>query len=87
MLFKISKDELKKALNDIENAEKNGFYYCDSVFKLIKYDTWLDNSIAKYVDMCEKAHPNDPHLNWGRGQNITKNHIFKNGLLINKDLK
>lgn len=82
--IKINADELRKALKDIEAAEKNGFMYCEAVFS--SNPGWNDHWIVgKYVDMLEKAHPTNRSLNWGRGQNVTKRNIFKDGKVIPTD--
>ena len=82
MDFCITAEELRKALKEIEEAEKNGFKFCLSVFKIIQCGYMLDQCRAVYSDMFEKAHPTDGKLNWGRFQSVTKRHKFKNGKLI-----
>ncbi len=82
MIFLIPKEDLEKALADIKAAEKNGFMHCKSVFKLVSYGSFLDEREAKYSDMSERAHPTNGALNWGTGQNITKNNAFKDGKLV-----
>lgn len=77
MEFCISSDELRKALKDIEAAEKNGFYDCLSVFKFV-----LDENLAEYSDMIEKADSINGCFYWGRGQNVTKYNKFINGKVV-----
>lgn len=79
MLIKITADQLRAALKDMEEAEKAGLMYCEAVFN----GSWVDDywTSAEYSDLYEKAHPTDGRLNWGRGQKIRKSHIFKNGKL------
>ena len=79
-LIQINAENLRKALKDIEAAEKNGFMYCEAVFDAnYRNDTWIE---ATYSDMWEKAHPTDGSLNWGRNQDVTKRNTFKDGKLI-----
>ena len=82
MDFCITPEELRKALIEIEVAEKNGFKFCLSVFKLVQCGYGLDECRAIYSDILEKAHPTSSRLNWGRFQGVTKRHKFKNGKLI-----
>lgn len=80
MLFKTNAEELRKALKDIEEAEKNGFMFCEAVFDLTQEnDTW---TIGTYKDLMEKAHPTDGGLNWGRGQDVTKKNRFIDGKVV-----
>lgn len=79
MLIHINAEQLRKALADIEAAEKNGFMYCLACFDgRPENGTWTE---ATYMDMSEKAHPSDGTLNWGRGQDVTKRNVFKDGKL------
>ena len=80
MLFKTNAKELKKALKDIELAEKHGFMFCEAVFDLKQEDTSWE--VGTYSDLIEKAHPTDGSLNWGRGQSVSKRNYFKNGKVI-----
>lgn len=82
MEFIIRKDQLEKALRDIKKAEKNGFMACESVFTLVSAGRMLDENIAEYSDMIEKAHPTDGNYDWGRFQGVTKNHKFVDGELV-----
>jgi hypothetical protein len=75
-------DQLRKALKDIEKAEANGFMYCQAVFQLTSYGASIDKCIIEYVDICEKAHPTNGSLNWGRGQRVTERNKFVDGKLI-----
>jgi len=81
MEFVVNAYELRLALKDIERAEKNGFDYCLAVFKLVSTGPCLDDCRAEYSDLCEKAHPTDGNLDWGRFQGVTKRHRFINGEL------
>lgn len=82
MDFCIEPDELRKALSEIEIAEKNGFKFCLSVFKFSQAGLMLDQNRSVYSDIIEKAHPVDGSLDWGRFQNVTKNNKFVDGELI-----
>lgn len=75
-------DELRKALKEIERAEANGFYYCLAVFHLIEYGSKITDCKIEFDDLCEKAHPTDMKLNFGRGQKITERYKFVKGKLI-----
>lgn len=80
--FCINSQELRKALKEIEIAESNGFHYCLAVFNLIKCGKKLDNCIASYGDLVEKAHPTKLKYDWGRGQDVTKTCKFEKGKII-----
>ena len=74
--------QLRKALADIEAAEKNGFMHCLAVFRLSSTGRMIDQNRMEYSDMIEKAHPTDGKLDWGRFQGVTKRHKFKGGKLV-----
>lgn len=78
----VDAEQMRKALKDIEQAEKNGFNYCLAVFDLDTYGASIHQCRLKYVDMSERAHPTDGNFNWGRGQQVSKRNKFKNGKLI-----
>ncbi len=80
MLVKANAKELRKALAEIEAAEKNGFEYCEAVFNGKSFDMAFVN--IEYSDLIERAHPSDSRLNWGRRQGVTKQHKFIDGELI-----
>ena len=88
MEFVINATQLRKALLDIENAEKNGFMYCEAVFEMVQVGRSISNNKAEYLDLFEKAHPTDGSLNWGRFQGVTKRNKFIDGKLVKiKDIK
>jgi hypothetical protein len=73
--------EIKKAYKEITRAEKAGFAFCEAVFSIRQ--GWNSHWITgDYIELLEKAHPTDGHLDWGRGQNMTKRYKFKNGKLV-----
>lgn len=78
----ISAEELRKALAQIEEAEKNGFMHCLGVFKITQAGYMLDQCRATYSDLLERAHPQDGSLNWGRFQSVSKRHRFEDGKLV-----
>jgi len=78
----ITGDELRKALADLEVAEKNGFMFCLAVLQLTSASPMLDGCRMKYCDLIEKAHPVDPSLSWGRFQGVTRRYKFKQGKLV-----
>ena len=81
--FWIDAENLRKALADIEEAEANGFMYCLAVLKMTgSGGRDLTDCRVEYSDLWEKAHPTDGMLDWGRGQDVTKNCKFKNGKLV-----
>jgi hypothetical protein len=82
MHFCIEPDQLRKALADVERAEKNGFMHCQAVFKMVSAGDYLGDCKANYSDLSERAHPTDGNFNWGRFQNVSVNNTFKNGKLI-----
>lgn len=82
MDFKIPMEEINKALAEIDIAEQNGFHFCEPVFEIEYCGDWLDKRKAKYKELIEKAHPTDPNLDWGRGQDVTKKCKFIEGKLV-----
>lgn len=82
MEFCISSLELRKALEAIEDAEKNGFDYCLAVFQMTSVGPMLDQCRAAYSDLIEKAHPTDPSLDWGRFQGVSRRNMFVDGKLV-----
>lgn len=81
MYFCIKAEELRKALKEIEEAERSGFMHCLSVFRVTFAGERLDEALAEYSDLWVKAHPTDGKLNWGRHQDVTQRYRFKNGKL------
>jgi len=81
MEFCITAGELRKALAEIEQAEKNGFFHCLGVFKFSQAGQMIDQNRAVYSDLLEKAHPTDGNLNWGRFQGVTRRNKFIKGKL------
>ena len=84
-LFTIEKEELLKALADIDEAEKNGFMFCTPCFEISEMGFSLSDYKAKYSDLIEKAHPTNGNFNWGRHQDVSKHNIFIDGELFKKD--
>lgn len=82
MHFTVNAEELRRAISEIEIAEKNGFMYCQAVFALTKAGKNLSDCQAEYSDLIEKAHPTNPSLNWGRFQSVSKENKFENGKLV-----
>ena len=82
MEFCIDATQLRRALADIENAEKNGFNHCLAVFRIISAGYMIDDTRANYSDLLERAHPTDGSLNWGRFQGITRDNQFVDGKLV-----
>lgn len=82
MDFCIDAKELRKALADIEAAEKNGFMHCLAVFRMTAVSNMLDGCRAGYSDIIEKAHPTDGSYNWGRFQGVSRNNKFRSGRLV-----
>jgi hypothetical protein len=69
-LAAISGDELRKALAEVEKAEAAGFIASQAVFNLeMKNSVWGDGTFS---DVCEKAHPTNGALNWGRDNFLVK---------------
>lgn len=82
MNFCISGDQLRKALADIEAAEKNGFMHCLAVFDITQAGQMIDDCRAEYSGLIEKAHPTNGNFNWGRFQGVTKRNRFIDGKLV-----
>lgn len=74
--------ELRKALSEIEAAEKNGFMFCLAVVQLECAGPSISHCRLRYSDMIEKAHPTDGKLDWGRFQGVSQRFKFKNGKLV-----
>lgn len=77
----VSAEELRKALADIESAERNGFHHCLAVFRLASAGWMLHDCQLRYSDLIERAHPTNGAQDWGRRQEVTKRHRFVNGKL------
>lgn len=82
MNFCIDAEQLRKALAEIEAAEKNGFMHCLAVFRMASAGQMLDQNRAEYSDMIEKAHPTNGRFDWGRFQGVTRLNRFENGKLV-----
>lgn len=72
---------LRKALEDIERAEANGFKHCLAVFRLTQAGHSVSDVRAEYSDLVERGHPTDRSLNWGRFQGVTRMNVLVNGKL------
>ena len=80
--FCVSAKELRKALFEIEWAERNCFNHCLAVFDLFKAGRNLDENLCEFEELVEKAHPTNKNLDWGCGQDVTKLNKFVDGKLI-----
>lgn len=85
MEFVINAKELREALREIEAAENNGFMHCQAVFTLASAGRCLEQCVAVYSDLYEKAHPTDARLNWGRFQGVARRNKFVDGELVRID--
>jgi len=74
-------EQLRNALKEIEKAEANGFMYCEAVFHLKEYGSNISDCKIEFDDICEKAHPTNGSLDWGRGQRVSQRNKFVNGKL------
>lgn len=81
MLLLMSGAELRKALADIEAAERHGFMFCEAVLELATVNAY-GQATVKYSDMSEKAHPSDGRYDWGRFQGVSRRHRFVDGQLV-----
>lgn len=81
MEFCIDAEQLRKALAEIEAAEKNGFMHCLAVFYMSNAGRGIDQCRANYSDLLERAHPYDGNLNWGRYQRVSQRAKFVDGEL------
>jgi hypothetical protein len=82
MNFCIDAEQLRKALAEIEAADKNGFKHCLAVFYMESAGRMIDQNRAAYSDLVERAHPTDPAFNWGRFQAVSRYNQFINGELV-----
>lgn len=82
MHFCIDATELRKALAEIEAAEKNGFNHCLAVLEISSAGPMLSDCRASYSDLIERAHPTNPSLNWGRFQGVSRRHRFEDGKIV-----
>lgn len=82
MMFCITGAELRKALAEIEAAERNGFMHCLAVYKMTEVSPMLSGCRAAYSDLCERAHPTDGSLDWGRFQGVSRRFKFHDGELV-----
>lgn len=80
MSFKIVAKELRRALKDIETAEAHGFMFCEAIFDPCSINGAFVN--LEYSDLCERAHPTDGNLNWGRFQGVVRRNKFEDGKLV-----
>lgn len=62
----VEPSELKKALEDFKEYEKQGFGFSLPIFSLSESSKSLSDCKMTYSGgMVAKAHPTDEHLNWG----------------------
>jgi hypothetical protein len=80
MLIKINAVELRKALTDIEAAERNGFMFCNAILEPSQLNG-MGHLQLDYSDIEERAHPTDGNCDWGRFQGVTRRNRFVNGKL------
>ena len=79
----ITKEELRKALADLDAVAENGLTASTAVFTLISAGRNLEKCVMVYEDIIAKAHPTDPHLNWGRlGKSCVKTYRVVEGQLV-----
>ena len=82
MTFCIDAAQLRAAVAEIEAAEKNGFMHCLAVMKIVAAGPMLDDNIAHYSDMIERAHAKRSDLDWGRGQHVSRDNRFDGEKLV-----
>jgi len=69
--FYVSEDELRKALEALQEAKERGFVSSQAIFELkrvggdLKSVVDQDNAVFK-EQVILKEHPHDPGKNWGR---------------------
>lgn len=79
--FAVSIEELRKALNEIELCESNGFDDSVAIFKLIEVGESISDCKSRYEDVSVKGkNSNGQPLCWGRSE-IYKNHKLIKGSL------
>jgi hypothetical protein len=82
MNFCIDAEQLRKALAEIEAAEKNGFTHCLAVFFMASAGRMVSQNRAEYSDLVERAHPTDSAYDWGRFQAVSRYNEFRDGRLV-----
>lgn len=66
MEFCIKREELLKALADLDKAATNGFEHAESVFTISAVGPHLHQCQATYGSPLMRAHKDDEKKNWGR---------------------
>lgn len=79
----INAEQLRKALEQIEIAEKNGFEACLSIFTITKAGRCVSDCLAEHEGLILRAHPTDLSLDWGRICNqFIDDYLFIEGKLV-----
>jgi hypothetical protein len=68
MEFCIKREELIKALADLDTAATNGFEHAEAVFTISGVGPHLHQCQATYGSPLMRAHKDDEKKNWGRFQ-------------------
>ena len=82
MDFCISKEQLEKALEQLEVARENGFKDSLVVLKVYTEGETDSNFLSRYDSVILKAHPTNPNFNWGRMWDLDWQR-FENGRFVN----
>jgi hypothetical protein len=81
MIVSLTRKELKRALAAVEKAEAAGFIASEATFTVKqKNSVWF---VGKFQDICEKAHPTDGAMDWGRDNfMVERGFTFRDGNLV-----
>jgi len=63
----ITKEQLEKALEKLNELEERGFLHCLASFGLVSIGQCSSADVVEYTgQLILKGHPDDPQQNWGR---------------------
>lgn len=76
MNFCLDAKQIRRALADLELAEKHGFDYCLAVFDIVHAGRSIHECLGEYSDLIERADPVDGNFHWGRFQGVVRRNRF-----------
>lgn len=66
--FVLGKEELLKALKELEIAESKGFMHCQAIFNLTYLGFSIGDTKVNFDELLVKGHPKNGKKNWGRSK-------------------